>query len=151
MPVPEQDAVCRFVRAKDWHKPEQRPKAGAFKARGSGLSVWHPARLQAHGAQLEDLQFGPLDGTGQAHYVVGDFARLASKALKKEQKYGISGTLDVSVRWSPEHVTEEWQQWAYAHIDVYTETDCQPLAAAFRRELSLNARHVVPPSLEPDC
>lgn len=31
MPVPEEDIVCRFVRSKDWNKPERRPKAGAFK------------------------------------------------------------------------------------------------------------------------
>ena len=70
MPVPEEDIVCRFVRSKDWSKSEQRPKPGAFKQ--PDLSVWHQARLRAHHARLEHLQFGSLARTGQAHYTVGD-------------------------------------------------------------------------------
>ena len=150
MPVPEEDIVCRFVRSKDWSTLERRPKAGAFKGKGVDLSVWHPARLQAYGAQLEDLQFGPLAGTGQAHYTAGGFGRIASKVEAEAQGRCETGRLDVIVEWSPDQVAEEWKRWAYAHIDIRTQTDCQELGIAFRRALCFTAQHLIPPPLEAD-
>ena len=150
MPVPEEDVVCRFVRSKDWNKPERRPKAGAFKGKGVDLSVWHPARLKACGAQLEDLQFGHLARTGQAHYTAGDFGRIAREVEAEAQQRGGTGRLDVTVEWSPEQVAEAWKRWAYAHIDVRTEIDCKELGTAFRRALCTNARYLIAPPLEAD-
>ena len=149
MPVPEDDVVCRFVRSKDWSTAEQRPKPGAFK--DLDLSVWHLERLEGQGARLEDLQFGSLLGSGQAHYDVGDFSQIAREVEAEAAAGGESGKLDVTVEWSPETVVDEWKRWASAHIEVRTEMDCKKLWAAFRRALCTNARDVVPPPLEADC
>ena len=47
MPVPEGDTLCRFVRAKDWSRRDNRPKPGAFKQHR--LSVWHTSILDQNG------------------------------------------------------------------------------------------------------
>lgn len=143
MPVPEDDVVCRFVRSRDWSESERRPKPGAFK--DPNLSVWHPARLAACAARLEELQFGSLASTGQAHYAVGDFSRTAVRVESEAERSGEPGNLDVTAEWSPETVAEAWERWACAHIEVRTETDCRALWARFRRALCTSARVVIPP------
>lgn len=148
MPVPEEDIVCRFVRSKDWSDSEQRPRPGTFKQ--VDLSVWHQARLQVHPARLEDLQFGSLAQTGQAHYAVGDLSRTARKVEADAARSGEPGKLDVTAEWSAETVPEDWKRWASAHVEIRTEMDCKKLWAAFRRALCTSARNVIPPPLEAD-
>lgn len=150
MQVPEADLVCRFLRPKrDWSEEEQRPKPGAFK--DPALSVWHPARLQAAGDRLEDLQFESLERTGQAHYSAGDFCRTVQEVVTEAEQCGETGHLDVAVEWSPDTVFEAWKRWAYAHIEVRTDTDCKALWARFRRALCFRPREVIPPPLEADA
>ena len=148
MLVPEEDIVCRFVRSKDWSIDQRRPKPAAFKQ--VDFSVWHPARLEAQGARLEQLQFGTLARTGQAHYTVGDFCRLASEVEAEAERSGETGKLDLMVEWSPDTVLEAWKRWADAHIEVRTEMDCKTLLVRFRRALCFSARMVIPPPLNPD-
>ena len=145
MPVPEEDIVCRFVRSKDWSDSEQRPRPGTFKQ--VDLSVWHQANLQNLGVRLEDLQFGSLERSGQAHYTVGDFSRTARKVEAEAVQRGGSGKLNVTAKWSPNTVPEEWIQWVDAHVEIRTEMDCKKLWAAFRRALCMSARKVIPPLL----
>ena len=149
MQVPEGDLVCRFLRPRrDWSEDEQRPKPGAFK--DPALSVWHPARLQAAGVPLEELQFDSLERTGQAHYTAGDFRRTAREVVADAEQSGETGYLDVEVEWSPETVFEAWKRWAYAHVEVRTDTDCKALWARFRRALCFCPQEVIPPPLEVD-
>ena len=149
MPVPEDDIVCRFVRSKDWSDSEQRPKPGAFK--DPNLSVWHPARLEACAVRLEELQFGSLARTGQAHYAVGDFGRTVRKVESEAEQSGEPGSLAVAVEWAPDTVLEAWKRWVCAHIEVRTETDCKALWARFRRALCTSARQVIPPAPAADA
>lgn len=149
MSVPDEDIVCRFVRSKDWSESEQRPRPGTFKQ--IDLSVWHQANLQSHAVRLEDLQFGSLARSGQAHYIVGDFSRIARKVKAEAARRGESGRLDVTAEWSPETVPEEWEQWVTAHVEIRTKMDCKKLWAAFRRALCTSARKVIPPLMEVDC
>ena len=149
MQVPEADVVCRFLRPKrDWSEEERRPKPGAFK--DPALSVWHPVCLQAAGDRLEDLQFASLERTGQAHYSVGDICQTAREVVR-EAEPSETGRLDVAVEWSPDTVFEAWKRWAYAHIEVRTDTDCKALWACFRRALCFRAQDTIPPPLEADA
>ena len=142
MPLPPEDTVCRFVRDDDWSKREGRPRSGAFKQ--PGLSLWHPDRLQANDACLEDLQFGSLQGSRQALLTVQQFLDAARCAERKR-----GGVLRVAVEWRPDTVAEAWQQWSYAHAEMETEVRDEPppeenrdggLMSAFRMMLCKKAQ-----------
>ena len=144
MPVPREDVVCRFIREGDWSKAEERPKASGFKQ--NGLSLWHLERLRSCNAQLEDLQFDSLEGSGQALLTVDQIFDAARMAGQKT-----TGTLHIAVEWRPETVEEAWNQWREAHIEVEATPEDEPtetqggLMSAFRMGLCTMAECIAPP------
>ena len=143
MPVPREDIVCRFIREGDWSKTEERPLARGFKQ--VDLSLWHPERLRRYDAQLEDLQFGSLKGSGQAHLTVAEIFAAARTAEQKAK-----GTLHIAVEWRPDTVEEAWSQWRCAHIEVEATPKDEPtdtqggLMSAFRMALCTTSRCIPP-------
>ena len=151
MPLPPEDTVCRFIRDGEWSKREGRPRPGAFKQ--PGLSIWHSDRLQANGARLEDLQFGSLQGSGQALLTLEQILEAARCAERKKE-----GMLRVAVEWRPDTVGEAWRQWSYAHAEMETEARDKPppeenwdggLMSAFRMMLCTKAQCNPPPEPSP--
>lgn len=139
MRVPDEDIVCRFVRAKDWSEGEDRPKPGAFKQ--VDLSLFHEGRVQDKGNDLSDLQFGSLFGTGRAYYRAGDFSRFAQKIKSCAEPELANAALSVEVLWKPETVSEAWLRWADAHVEMTApETNCKTLMTRLRRKLCMNTR-----------
>ena len=145
MTVPSEDIVCRFIRAgrKNWSKLENRPKPPAFKEKqGEGLSLWHERRLNQNSFSLDDLRIGSLSGAGQSHHSVGDYFRLAHRAVTEKDS-----PLSIRVKWrtEPEYVGTEWREWSYAHVQAEIMDGSDSVRAHFRRLLAANARRVVPP------
>ena len=146
MPVPEADAVCRFIEPDDWSFREGRPKAKAF--RGPDLSVWHEGRLSENGVSLDDLQIEHLVGSGQVYYTVEDYLAAAREV---EERTGTS--FSVGVEWRPDNVTPPWQQWRYAHAQVEALEHTGVFPPEFRDLLRIrvrkNTRHQVAPDMRP--
>ena len=144
LPIPADDILCRFVRPRDWSVRDQRLRPGAFKD-NRGLSLGHTERLRQHSVALESLLIDNLAGYGQAHHTAGDYLRFALEAAERE-----SQPLSLQVEWRPEdeYVAEAWRQWAYAHVQVETETDAgaEEVLIEFRRLLAMNARWSTPPA-----
>ena len=144
MPVPDDDTLCRFVRAKDWSRRDNRPKPGAFKQHR--LSVWHADLLARNGIALSVLCIGSLEGSGQAFHTAGDYPRIAAEASAIEQT-----AFAVQVEWRPEDdfVGEEWRQWRYAHVQAESIEGPGDFLSEFRRQLALQTRSVVAPESVP--
>lgn len=142
MPVPLEDTVCRFIRQgrKNWSTRDNRPKPPAFKQ--DGLSLWHIERLRQNSVSLDDLRIGSLSGAGQAYHTVEDYFRLARRASDEA-----GSPLSISVEWrtEPEHVSEEWRKWSYAHVQAEILDGAENVRVRFRQLLALNARQVIPP------
>lgn len=146
--VPGTNTVCRFVRPKEWNAKEGRPRAGAFKAQNSRLSVWHMDSIVQDAKSVENLQFGSLAGSGQAHHTVSDYVGLASDRNCPD---GFS----VGVFWRVEttYVHEDWREWSDSHAQVEEigqgsgDFDTR-FPQQYRELLALNCRQAVPPVVD---
>lgn len=136
--VPDDDVVCRFMRAEEWSESENRPRANAFKR--SNMTVWHEDRILASGSQMSDLQIGQLHGSARAYYAAGDFS-----AVAKEVKCETGEYAEASVLWnhSDEAVPYEWSKWKCAHAEVNFRLCGEEVTRRFRAELAIRARRKV--------
>lgn len=140
MPVPATDIVCRFIRASDWSRRDQRPKPGAFKQ--AELSVWHQGCLSQRTVDLEELCIEQLSGCGQSHHKVADYLKFAQMASCQENT-----PFEIQVEWRPEdrYVEPPWRQWREAHVQVEAIKGPSKFLVEFRRRLALNSRHLIAP------
>lgn len=138
MRVPDEDIVCRFVRAKDWSVGEDRPKPSAFKQVDLSL---HEGRVQGRGDDLSDLQFDSLSGTGRAYFRAGDFRRFAQKIEECAESELANAALSVEAVWRPDTVPDAWRRWADAHAELAApETNSKTPMTRLRRMLCMNTR-----------
>lgn len=145
MPVPADEAVCRFIDPIHWSVREKGPRETAFKPKDKeDLSVWHEGSLQDQGATLDDLRVDSLERTGRAFHTAGQYQQLAqdaSKDVKEELK------VEVRIEWRPEdkYVEERWRVWAYAHVQVEAIRGPRKFTGRFRKLLAAKSKNVIPP------
>ena len=113
MPVPNDEIVCHFIEESDWSEVLKAPKAKSLKQKD--MSVWHPGRLAAQGATLDDLRFREFTGAGKLMLTPDDYFAIAEKVASK------TGTpFELQAEWRPEDefVGPDWRAWRNAHAQV---------------------------------
>ena len=134
----DEEWVCRFLVSEDgdWDDEKNEPTPSAFKASRRELSLFHPEKIAGLGSSLRDLCFDRLEGAGEAHLQVKTFIELGQY---------ITTPFDPQMYWRPDKVSEPWEHWKDAHVQLESTKGSPKFTFKYRSLLAAKATCLRPP------
>ena len=134
----DEEWLCRFLILDDgdWDEEKNEPTPSAFKASRRELSLYHPQKVDELGSSLRDLCFDRLEGAGEAHLQVKTCIELGQC---------ITTPFNPQVYWRPGKVSEPWERWKDAHVQIESPKGNPKFTFKYRSLLAANATCLRPP------
>ena len=98
--------------------------------------LYHPQKVDELGSSLRDLCFDRLEGAGEAHLQVKTCIELGQC---------ITMPFNPQVYWRPDKVSEPWERWKDAHVQIESPKGNPKFTFKYRSLLAANATCLRPP------